>query len=146
MDDSFQGHTAPRLFLDKTFYKAFIRLQADKSLGQSFAGLLIYTEGLHSLGYITDAEYEEHVKRYSQPLCDAPRTPTMEGLRQQEELVSWEKRFSLAIEQWPSMNGKSRQYHLQKARELVGRVSNAKLVLSLANGEQRNDENLEGSR
>jgi hypothetical protein len=70
----------------------------------------------------------------------------MEGLRQQEELASWEKRFSLAIEQWPTMIGKSRQYHLQKAKKLLGKVSNAKLVLSLANGEQRNDENLEGSR
>jgi len=37
------------------------------------------------------------------------------------------------------MNEKSREWHVQKAKELLGKVSNAKLVLSLANGEQRND-------
>lgn len=70
--ESFQGHSL-RLYLDKTFYKALIKLQADKGLGPSFAGLLIYTEGLHHLGYITNEEHEQHVKRYSQPLMDAPK-------------------------------------------------------------------------
>ena len=125
MGDSFQGHTAPRLFLDKTFYKAFIRLQADKSLGQSFAGLLIYTEGLHALGYITSAEYEAHVRRYSQPLCEAPKLPTMEEVRDQGELAKWEKQFSLAIREWPTMNEKSREWYLEKAKMWQAKVSNA---------------------
>ena len=135
MGDSFQGHTAPRLFLDKTFYKAFVRLQADKDLGRSFAGLLPFVEGLHTMGYLTDQECEAHVKRYSQPLCETPKLPTTEALQQKSEVTNWEKRFSLTIKEWPNMNEKSREWHVQKAKELLGKVSNAKLVLSLANGE-----------
>ena len=35
------------LYLDKALYKAFIRLQADKGLGRSYAGLLPFVEGLY---------------------------------------------------------------------------------------------------
>ena len=39
---SFREHGV-MLYLDKTLYKAFIRLQADKGLGRSYAGLLPFT-------------------------------------------------------------------------------------------------------
>lgn len=142
MGDSFQGH-ALRLYLDKTLYKAFIRLQADKGLGPSFAGFLPFVEGLHMMGYLTDQECEEHIKRYSQPLCDGPKLPSYEERKEQEEIAKWDKNFSLAIKEWAALPEKSRQYYVSKATEWQDKVSNAKLVLSLANGSQRNDDKLE---
>jgi hypothetical protein len=141
MDGSFKEHGF-RLYLDKTLYKALVRLQADKGLGRSYAGLLPLVEGLHSMGYLTNQECEERIKKYSQPLCDVPPPPTMEELQRKSELVNWEKRFSRAIEQWSTMPEESREWHVQKARELQDKVSKAKFVLSLANREQRNDEEL----
>jgi len=67
----FQEHNL-RLFLDRTLYLAFIKLQADKELGRSFAGLLCFVEGIHNLGYIGDQDYEKYQKRYSTPLDKNP--------------------------------------------------------------------------
>lgn len=59
------------LYLDKTLYKAFIRLQADKELGRSYAGLLAFVEGLFRLGYLSKEEYEKYVQKYSCGLKEA---------------------------------------------------------------------------
>lgn len=56
------------LCLDKELYRAFIKLQADKELGRSYAGLLPYVEGLFHMGYITQEVRDSHVLKYSQPL------------------------------------------------------------------------------
>ncbi len=47
------------LFLGKPLYNAFIKLQADKGLGRSYAGLLSFTSGLYYLGYLSKIDYEE---------------------------------------------------------------------------------------
>jgi hypothetical protein len=135
MGDSFREHGV-MLYLDKTSYKAFIRPQADKGLGRSFAELLPFIEGLHHMGYLTDPEHEERVKKYSQPLCEEARPLTTEQVQQKSEVANWEKRFSLAIKEWSSMPEKSQVWHVQKAKELLDGVPNAKLVLALANGGQ----------
>lgn len=61
------------LYLDKTLYRAFIKLQADKGLGRSYAGLLPFTEGLFHLGYLSKQDHEEHVAKYSQGLIEESR-------------------------------------------------------------------------
>ena len=72
------------LYLDKTLYKAFIRLQADKGLGRSYAGLLPFVEGLYRLGYLSKEEYEVHFKKYSQELKET-KSLTKEDLEKQAE-------------------------------------------------------------
>jgi len=59
------------LYLDKTLYLSFIKLQADQELGRSFAGLLPFVEGLYTMGYLDKKDYVEHRKKYSQKLVDA---------------------------------------------------------------------------
>lgn len=64
------------LYLGPQLYSAFIRLQADKDLGRSYAGLLAFVEGLHELGYLSDKDYAVAVKRYNQPMNpEQPETP-----------------------------------------------------------------------
>lgn len=58
------------LYLDRTLYRAFIRLQADYELGRSYAGLLPFVEGLYTLGFLSKDEYVQHRKRYSEKLED----------------------------------------------------------------------------
>jgi len=122
------------LYLDKVLYKAFIRLQADKGLGRSFAGLLPFTEGLYRLGYIPQGDYEEHVRKYSQELVEA-KPSRFEQLKEQEKIRRLDKLYSEVLKQWPTLSEKTRQVHIANAKEVAEKVSNAKLVLALANGE-----------
>ncbi len=55
------------IYLDKDLYRAFIKLQADKDLGRAYAGLLSLTEGFFALGYISEKDYKEHIKKYGKP-------------------------------------------------------------------------------
>lgn len=82
MSGGFNEHKV-MLFLDSELYVAFIKLQADRGLGRSYAGLLAYVEGLYQMGYLSKETYEKHVQRYSEPLNkkapDAP--PSVEELQ-----------------------------------------------------------------
>jgi len=69
------------LFLDKILYTAFIKLQADKGLGRSFAGLLPFTEGLYHLGYLSKEDYEAHIEKYSIPLDIEESRPKKEQIK-----------------------------------------------------------------
>jgi hypothetical protein len=95
------------IFLSKDLYFGFIRLQADKGLGRSYAGLLPFTEGLFRLGYISKEVYEEHFKKYSQPF--AAENPvstvlTIEQLKEKRFLEQKDKQLKGMLEQW--------EYHL----------------------------------
>jgi len=63
------------LFLDGELYHAFSKLQADKCLGRSYAGLRAFTEGIYHLGYISKDSYEAHVERYEVPLYEEESKP-----------------------------------------------------------------------
>jgi len=118
------------LFLDGELYTGFIKLQADRGLGRSFAGLLPFVEGLHNLGYITQEVYEEHKRKYSQPLV-AEKPLTMKQLKKKENISKLTAAFSNVIKQWATMNVKSKNYWVEKAKEYRDTIPNAKLVLGL---------------
>lgn len=118
------------LFLSQELYIGFIKLQADKGLGRSFAGLLPFVEGLYSMGYITQEVYEEHKKRYSQPLV-AEKPLTLKQLKKKESIAKITKEFSNVIKQWDSMNVKAKNFWIKKAKEYRDTIPNAKLVLGL---------------
>jgi len=90
------------LFLDRDLYRAFIRLQADRNLGRSYAGLLPYVEGLYHLGYLSSETYEAHFKRYSEPLDKEPLTREKELEEQTQQQVFKQKNsvFAGMIEQF----------------------------------------------
>ena len=68
------------LFLDGELYHAFSKLQADKCLGRSFAGLRIFTEGVYILGYISKDCYKAHVEKYEEPLYREESKPSPKEL------------------------------------------------------------------
>lgn len=126
------------MYLDKTLYKAFIRLQADKGLGRSYAGLLPFTEGLHKLGYLSQEDYEVHAKKYSQGLLEEPnpeasKPETMTDVREKTRIEELSRAFSGAVSQWENMKPKSRAYYIEKAKENPT-IPNAKLILNYASG------------
>jgi len=61
-----------RLYLDSPLYLKLIQFQATKKLGRSFAGLLIFIEGMKSLDLIDEDTYEYYKRRYDKPLEDSP--------------------------------------------------------------------------
>jgi hypothetical protein len=120
----FQEHKV-MLFLSKDLYLAFIKLQADKGLGRSYAALLPFIEGLHQLGYISSEVYESYRKRYSMPLVAQKTLPEITD-GQTENL---NKTLGMVAEQWNEHpNPEWRQKWLTIAEE-HGELSNAKLVL-----------------
>lgn len=61
-----------RIYLDSPLYFKLIQFQAQNSLGRSYACLLIFVEGMHSLGLIDDDVYTFYKQRYSKPLETSP--------------------------------------------------------------------------
>jgi len=127
------------LYLDKTLYKAFIKLQADKGLGRSYAGLLPFVEGLYQLGYLSKKEYEKRVKKYSKSLDEMEKENkplTKEQLEKEKKLKDLEKQFSMVIEQWnlhPSLEWRLRW--VKQAKEWKDKIPSAKALLDLADKE-----------
>ena len=123
-----------RLFLSSELNMGLVDLQAKKRLGRSFAGLLALTEGLHSLGCLSEEEYNFFKKRYSDKLVKKkPLTPVQ--LKQKEKLEAWEQQFSGVLSQWTSMKPQSKRYYVEQAQKYLDSVPNAKLILDLAEGE-----------
>ena len=98
MTDGFKEHGV-MLYLTKDLYTAFIKLQADKGLGRSYAGLLPFTEGMYHLGYLTEITYEFHVKKYSEPLIKDAKV-SLEVLEKKQELETKNLFFKQVLEQW----------------------------------------------
>lgn len=118
------------LYLDSTLYLSFIKLQADKSLGRSYAGLLAFVEGLHQMGYLNEEQYLAHKKRYSLPLDEEPRQLTLEESKKAQERKQLEKLFAHVKKQWEIHKDKSwRENWTRKARE-YGDITNAKKLLA----------------
>jgi len=137
MSSGFMEHRV-MLCLDKELYRAFIRLQADKDLGRSYAGLLPYVEGLYRMGYITKDVYEAHVKRYSEPLVKDTADPETAGqIARKNELKQKDKLFLAMIEQfeihaenvkWFSrcrIAAEPFKQELESARKLLGLIDKA---------------------
>jgi hypothetical protein len=122
----FQEHKV-MLFLSKELYVAFIKLQADKGLGRSYAALLPFVEGLRAMGYISEDVYESHKKKYSTPLLVQKTLP--EALDTQAEQLN--KTMGMVADQWAThLNPEWRRGWLETARA-HSELSNAKLILAL---------------
>ena len=113
---------------------ALIKLQADKELGQSYAGLYALNEGLHALKYLSDEDYQTFKKRYSDKLVNDHQDKGNSELdhQAQKEIESMTRYFSMVIDQWhlhPNIEWRSKQ--LKKAKEYANRIPNARAVLDL---------------
>ena len=63
---------ALQLFLDSPLDVAVTQFQALHKLGRSYAGLLIFVEGLSKLNLINEVVYQHYKARYTQPLKTLP--------------------------------------------------------------------------
>jgi hypothetical protein len=110
---------------------AFIRLQADKGLGRSYAGLLPFTEGMYHLGYISKEIYETHAKKYSEQLATKePLTPKQ--LDERQRLEQKDKYFRQVLEQWVIHdNVEWRKKILKQAEEWKDKLQSARQLLDL---------------
>jgi uridine kinase len=103
---------------------------------------LCFIEGLYKFDFITKEVYEFHKEKYNVPLVSQkPKVLTTKELEKQQKIKDLEQQFSNVIQQWPKMKEKAKQYYIEKAKELRDTVPNAKLILALANG---NNKQVEG--
>lgn len=134
MNKTFSDHQY-RVFLDRKLYMATIQLQAERGLGKSYSVLLPCIEGLHSLGYLSDADYEVYKAKYSVGLEEAANAPTPAQLIRHERKANKYKQlnrhFGEVLSQWSGLKETAKQYHLKDA-EKHKNLKNAKLLLDLA--------------
>jgi hypothetical protein len=120
--------------LKAKIHLALIKLQADKERGQSYIGLFALNEGLHSLKYLNDDDYQVFQKRYSDKLVNDDQQKQGDELNRQsiKEIESLTRYFDMVFNQWrlhPNSEWRSKQ--LKKAKEYANRVPNEKSVLDL---------------
>jgi len=124
-----------RLYTDRKIYLALIQLQADKGLSKSKAGLLSVVEGLHLMGYLSDADYEVYRNKYSVSLEEAANAPTKAQIIRQETHHNRNRQlnrhFGEVLAQWSQLKESAKQFHLKEA-EKYKTLKNAKLLLDLA--------------
>ena len=106
-----------RLYVDRKIYMALIKLQAEKGLTKSKSGLLAVVEGLHSMGYLQNGDYEVYKAKYSVPIDVEPLTPTQIKKREIKENKDRQlnRHYKQVLEQWDSISKKSKLYHLKTA-------------------------------
>jgi hypothetical protein len=109
---SFREHGV-MLYLDRAEYVGFIKCQADKGLGRSYAGKLCFIEGQYRLGYLSQADYETRVKKYSQGLkVESPNSENFAALAEQRKLESI---LQGALKEWDHLPKRVQEYHLKTA-------------------------------
>ena len=118
------------LYLSKELYSGWIKLQADKDLGRTYAGLLPFVEGLYILGYFSKEVYEENIKKYSEPLNPKEKT-TLEDQEQIKLKKEKDMQFKGMLEAWdiPHLKPNWRQYVLSEAKKYP-ELEYAKLILA----------------
>jgi len=127
---SFKEHGV-LIYLSKELYTGFIRLQADKGLGRSYAGLLPFTEGLFRMGYISKEVYEEHVKKYSKPL-ESEKQVSLEQLKEQQFLEQRARQLKGMLDQWDEHPGPEwREKVFVFAEKYADRLQSARDILAL---------------
>jgi len=114
------------LFLSHDLYIGFIKLQADRGLGRSFAGLLPFNEGLYSMGYISKEAYEAHKAKYSVKLGVAPSLPI------ETKYAKLIESFENILKQWLDMRDEPRKFWIEKAEKWKDKLPIAEQLLAKA--------------
>lgn len=127
-----------RLYVGRKLYLSLIKLQAEKGLTKSKAGLLCIVEGLNSLGYLSNSDYEVYKSKYSIGLEALANAPTPTQIREQEKLHNKNRQlnrhFSEVNKQWSKLKISAKRYHIKNA-EKHKTLKMANYVLDLAKQE-----------
>ena len=109
-----------RLFLDSPLDVALTKYQATNTLGRSYAGLLVFIEGLRRLDLIGEVVYQHYKARYLRPLQTLPAeepAARRQSEEQQKTLQQVRKRLRDVIDQFIALQPKAQQYWLKYASE-----------------------------
>jgi enterochelin esterase-like enzyme len=115
---------------------SLIKLQADRELGQSYAGLLALIEGLHSLKYLGDEDYLLFSKKYSKKLVVEDQK--VQGMDQQavRELESMTKLFKGVLADWSLPHNKGwKEGWVKRASNYASRIKAAQMIVELGKQE-----------
>jgi hypothetical protein len=125
------------LYLSPSLYIAFIKLQGDKKMGRSYAGLTAFNEGMHALQYISDEEYEVNKQKYNKPLVGTatPKTLTIQQLNEKKEFDAMSRAFSGVLSQWnlTHVDPNWRQKWIEKAKLWKDKIQSASMIADLEN-------------
>jgi len=122
-----------RLFLHGKIRLALLKLQSEKELGQSYGALYALTEGLHTLNYLKDKDYETFKKRYSVKLVEEEQDKPEIDPQAQKEIQNMTRTFEMVLDQWRlHPNSEWRSKWLKKAAQYANRIPAAEAVLALA--------------
>lgn len=141
--NSFSGNHQPKehgllLYLSPELQLGVCKLQVERKLGRSYAGLSALVEGLFRFGCIDEETHKILAEKYSRSVIPEaePRKPrTMAEAQALHKLQELEKYFSMALGQWQTISEKSKSCCLKKARE-NSTIPNAKLILALLENER----------
>jgi len=107
-----------QLFLDAPLDVAVTQFQAMHKLGRSFAGLLIFLEGLRKLNLINEVAYQHYKNRYMQPLRTLIETENPVLQKQKEEqFQKARKTLRDVIEDFTKLQPRAQQYWLKYASD-----------------------------
>jgi hypothetical protein len=124
-----------RLFLDSPLDVALTQYQALNKLGRSYAGLLVFIEGLRKLNFISEVVYQHYRERYMKPLQTTPITEDPLVAREKEEEVQKvRKRLRDATALFPKLKPKAQQSHLQYALDHPELLESAELLRKYGEG------------
>jgi hypothetical protein len=124
------------IYLSKDLYSGFIRLQADRNLGRSYAALLSFVEGLFRMGYISKEVYEEHGKKYSSPL-ESEKPLSLEQSKEKQFLEQKDRQFKGILEQWNFPRENIEEWRKKAcvfAKKYADKLQSAKDILALKEG------------
>jgi hypothetical protein len=131
------------LYLPAELSMGLVKYQAAHEVGRSFAGLSLVNEALFRNNCISQDVYERYRDKYSVPLVPKPKAePKLLSLKEKREkakIASLERQFSGALIQWETLSSKARATHILDARNYVGIVPNARLILDLEDPLQKRD-------
>jgi hypothetical protein len=120
------------LYLNPAMRLGTIKVASFYEIGQTYASLLIYNEGLHEMGQISEQEYQLNKIKYSKKLVEAPVNPlSREQLKEKERLESMQRTFQAVLIDWEN-NGRPQSWRdqwIRQAEKYKDQIPEAKQLL-----------------
>ena len=121
-------------------YRALMKISAETGVSFPKVVNIIVREGLIYSPKLPDKwklpEYTSLTRLLVETPFVKPKPKPKLSMEEQKHLKYIEHQLSIILELWHSFDRKTKRHHVATAKEYLGRVPNAKLVLALADGEQ----------
>lgn len=127
------------LFLAPELVIALAKVQIQKEIGRSYAGLYALTVGLHQLGVLSEEQFEVLEKRYSESLVQEPSEKPLSPaeLLEKQKLQAKDRYFLAVLVQWNLHKDPIWRQRVFAEAEKFGELESAKRVLALRHRSRR---------